>query len=736
RILKNATMKLPVEVRFQGVLLFLAAAIHVGYTAKLKLLAPEDASEGEDVSLVCEYAIQEKDIYSIKWYKGSREFFRVTPGEVPERQVFKVSGVKIDLEDGLSGSRKVTLKDSESRTTGRYRCELVLKPLSFNQTLKSKAVKIIVKPLQVLVGSLDSPQYLRRGVNGHLICACGEELKEDGASVLVWLFAERNGNQKEFARMTPAQQPQHRQPKEDIKYARKKGINVDVSQSNTERLVLKRVGRRTSGTYVCQVIKEESVMCAHTASIRVIDAPVMGPFSFPPSISVGRPVSAICSAAEGHRPFSISFKKDGVPLKREFVMTLDGFSSQLLIPVTTLEDSGVYTCSASNPVGRATTTAKLTVLRRLRIKSLVVPSVAKRGTDANLYCNFAPLMDAHTVTWIANSVPIFAFYLHNNTKEFLKETSLTVNVDKSDGTVLSLHNVQPQHSGDYTCKVEGSHAHLNGVQDKKKQHMSVTETGMEAEVQILSLDVPSHIVKGKDVELYCEFDLLKYSLYEVNWYHNGDTVFRHVPQNKEEPKVVYPKEGINVDREWSSANYLSLQDIGIAASGTYSCEATINGSPFTTASKSANMAVIESSFVMDIIVPKEVAEGEDTDMRCEFQDRSAATLSWFHDDKIFLKASLNGRRFKFLHVSPDMNIDEDASTARLVVLRNVSQSHSGIYRCEVTTSPDLKVAVRSATMAVRGSHVILGSQEGPQYLLQARLHCLAPVISLDGLKLL
>ena len=42
----------------------------------VKLIVPELVQVGEDAALECFYDLEGEDLYSVKWYKGGKEFFR------------------------------------------------------------------------------------------------------------------------------------------------------------------------------------------------------------------------------------------------------------------------------------------------------------------------------------------------------------------------------------------------------------------------------------------------------------------------------------------------------------------------------------------------------------------------------------------------------------------------------------------------------------------------------------
>ncbi|KAG7187930.1 hypothetical protein KM043_013894 [Ampulex compressa] len=80
------------------------------------------------ISLKCEYDLEGKELYSVKWYKDGSEFYSFTPGMEPPIITFPVDGVQVDVRK--SGSTRVTIfsqKDESGGTvslSGSYGCEV------------------------------------------------------------------------------------------------------------------------------------------------------------------------------------------------------------------------------------------------------------------------------------------------------------------------------------------------------------------------------------------------------------------------------------------------------------------------------------------------------------------------------------------------------------------------------------------------------------------------------------
>ena len=58
---------------------------------------PGYSSTGETVTLKCDFDLEGDQLYNVKWYKGTKEFFRYVPADNPPMQVFELPGVSVDV---------------------------------------------------------------------------------------------------------------------------------------------------------------------------------------------------------------------------------------------------------------------------------------------------------------------------------------------------------------------------------------------------------------------------------------------------------------------------------------------------------------------------------------------------------------------------------------------------------------------------------------------------------------
>lgn len=110
------------------------------------------------VELECDYDLEGDKLYAIKWYKGTREFYRYAPGEIPMAKTFEVNGIKVDVSEnysyysilninwihfgmlqlGKSTDRIVALVLADSHIAGVFSCEVSTDAPSFHTVLESK----------------------------------------------------------------------------------------------------------------------------------------------------------------------------------------------------------------------------------------------------------------------------------------------------------------------------------------------------------------------------------------------------------------------------------------------------------------------------------------------------------------------------------------------------------------------------------------------------------------------
>jgi len=63
----------------------------------VRVSVPTAVRRGDNALLLCRYDMEGDSLYSVKWYKGRREFYRYTPKENPAMKIFPVYGISINV---------------------------------------------------------------------------------------------------------------------------------------------------------------------------------------------------------------------------------------------------------------------------------------------------------------------------------------------------------------------------------------------------------------------------------------------------------------------------------------------------------------------------------------------------------------------------------------------------------------------------------------------------------------
>lgn len=60
---------------------------------------PLAVRRGDDAHLLCNYNLENDTLYSVKWYKGRREFYRYLPKENPAMKLFPLAGINVEVSN-------------------------------------------------------------------------------------------------------------------------------------------------------------------------------------------------------------------------------------------------------------------------------------------------------------------------------------------------------------------------------------------------------------------------------------------------------------------------------------------------------------------------------------------------------------------------------------------------------------------------------------------------------------
>ncbi|XP_049790051.1 uncharacterized protein LOC126195466 [Schistocerca nitens] len=98
----------------------------------------------QNARLECHYDLEGESLYSVKWYKDGREFYRFVPRDTPPAQIFQLPGVVVDMNN--STASQVELKDVTLSSSGRYRCEVSGEAPSFQTVSEHGDMTVVALP--------------------------------------------------------------------------------------------------------------------------------------------------------------------------------------------------------------------------------------------------------------------------------------------------------------------------------------------------------------------------------------------------------------------------------------------------------------------------------------------------------------------------------------------------------------------------------------------------------------
>jgi len=124
----------------------LACVINVDSIRLLSISVPHQVGAGQDVQLQCVFVLEGHRLYSVKWFKGAKEFFRVVPNETPQRRVFPVSALDVDMD--RSNESVVSIRNVKHVNGGRYRCEVSGEAPDFETDFTEANMTVIDLPQQ------------------------------------------------------------------------------------------------------------------------------------------------------------------------------------------------------------------------------------------------------------------------------------------------------------------------------------------------------------------------------------------------------------------------------------------------------------------------------------------------------------------------------------------------------------------------------------------------------------
>uniref|UniRef100_A0A8C8R986 Ig-like domain-containing protein n=1 Tax=Pelusios castaneus TaxID=367368 RepID=A0A8C8R986_9SAUR len=402
-------------------------------------------------------------------------------------------------------------------------------------------------------------------------------------------------------------------------------------KDNVATLAFNKVDNNDSGEYICKA--ENSVGTATTKALLTVQARKLPP-SFARKLkdieqTVGLPITFTCRL-NGSEPFSVTWHKDGVPLRVDDNVQTTFVDNVAILQMTQTEmhHTGQYSCTATNPVGTAVSSARLTVSEpkqppffHIKPTSIEVPI----GESADFECHVTGAQPIH-VTWAKDGREIRTGGNYNIT--FIANTAHLRILRSGKGD-----------SGQYTCQASN---------EVGKDFCSAQLNVKEAPKFVKKLEASRFVKQGDSVQLDCKIS--GSPEIKIVWYRNDTEIHA-----SEKYQMSFS----------DSVAVLTIIAASIEDSGDYICEAHNSAG---TASCSTVVTVKEPPVFSKKPSPVDTLKGSDVVIQCEISGTPPFEVAWFKDRRQVRSSK------KFKVTTKDF-------TASVHIL-NLEASDTGEYHCK------------------------------------------------------
>ncbi|XP_067620110.1 uncharacterized protein [Eurosta solidaginis] len=141
---------------------------------------PSAVKRGDNAILICNYNLANDNLYTVKWYRGRREFYRYTPKENPSLKIFPASsGYTVDISE--SNATHVFIRNP---TSGKYSCEVSADAPTFDTIVVSGEMEVVELPTQrPVITGIHSRYRLGDIINGN----CSSDFSKPAANLTWWI---------------------------------------------------------------------------------------------------------------------------------------------------------------------------------------------------------------------------------------------------------------------------------------------------------------------------------------------------------------------------------------------------------------------------------------------------------------------------------------------------------------------------------------------------------------------
>ncbi|KAM7353810.1 beaten path Ib isoform 1-T3 [Cochliomyia hominivorax] len=165
------------------IVIFAVSADFILALRNVSVTVPLAVKRGDNAILICNYDIENDTLYTVKWYRGRREFYRYTPKENPAWKIFaSTNGLNVDITQ--SNASHVFLRNVSTTTSGRYACEVSVDAPSFHTSIMRGEMDVIELPTQrPIITGVHSRYRLGDIINGN----CSSDYSKPAANLTWWI---------------------------------------------------------------------------------------------------------------------------------------------------------------------------------------------------------------------------------------------------------------------------------------------------------------------------------------------------------------------------------------------------------------------------------------------------------------------------------------------------------------------------------------------------------------------
>lgn len=399
------------------------------------------------------------------------------------------------------------------------------------------------------------------------------------------------------------------------------GGNVQlISEGPYRRLTILCCTAKDSGEYVCET-DGDSVFF----QLNVTEPPVR--FIYPTESEIelthlaSEKLELSCEISKADA--QVIWYKDGLEVEESsnIILEVDDAKRRLVIPVTTMEDTGEYVCDTDDDSVAFLVTITEPTVALSRPKN--IPEMLKWCTGKPIVLEIEVSRSNAEVKWIFNDRVI--------------EESTNVTITE-DGLIrrLTIHSPSPSDSGKFTCEAGD---------DKINFQVKVSEPP----VKILRKSETKSNVKSilsDDIELECELSRPNVA---TKWYKDGNRI-----ENDE--RFCIEEEG--------AFRSLIILNAELEDSGEYFLDAVDDSIAFQVTVEEPPARIVGNSSDVDY---QDMMAGDELILACEVS-RANAPVQWYCNDNLLTNDSR-------VYI-------ESYGTLRKIIISNVQPSDSGKYVCD------------------------------------------------------